>query len=146
MLFSRDYSFHDIEEGAEYSHSYTIDETVYEALLSIFRDQSPIHVDDTYARAAGFVSCVMHGAIFNGFLSHFVGMYFPGRRSLILSVNLNYHIPSYLGDKVRLTARVRQKVETARVVVLDVKFVSKLSKRVVVSGKVQVSLRDEQFC
>ena len=146
MLCSRDHSFQDIEEGAEYSHSYTIDEAVYDALLSIFQDQSPIHIDDTYARAAGFVSCVMHGAIFNGFLSHFVGMYFPGRRSLILSVNMNYHLPSYLGDTVTLTARVRQKAETARVVVLDVRFVSQLSEKVVVSGKVQVSLRDEQFC
>jgi acyl dehydratase len=144
MLFSRDHSFHDIEEGAEYSHSYTIDETVYGALLSVFQDQSPIHIDDSYARTAGFSGCVMHGAIFNGFLSHFVGMYFPGRRSLILSVNMNYHLPSYLGDKVTLTARVRQKVETARVVVLDVKFVNQTSAKTAASGRVQILVRDEE--
>ena len=144
MHSSRDHRFHDIEENEEYSKSYTIDESVYKAFLAIFQDQSPIHIDDAYARSAGFSGCVMHGAIFNGFLSHFVGMYFPGRRSLILSVNMNYHLPSYLGESFMLKARVRQKVETARVVVLDVKFVNESAARIAASGKVQVSVRDEE--
>lgn len=144
MLFSHDISFSEIEEQTEYSYSYTIDETVYSTFLSAFHDQSPIHVDESYARTAGFAGRVMHGAILNGFLSHFVGMHLPGRRSLILSVNMNYHLPTYLGDVLMLKAEVRQKVETAQVVVLAVKFVNQLTGRAVASGKVQVSLRDEQ--
>ncbi len=144
MQSSRDFKFQSIAENEEYSHSYVIDDSVYKALLSVFHDQSPIHVDNRYAQAAGFADCVMHGAIFHGFLSHFVGMYFPGRRSLILSVNMNYLHPSYLGDKITLNARVRQKVDIANVVVLEVKFINRKSDRVVASGKVQVSLRNEQ--
>lgn len=144
MLSSRDYNFDDIKENAEYSRSYTIDAAVYNTFLLVFKDQSPIHVDESYARTAGFSGRVMHGAILNGFLSHFVGMYFPGQRSLILSVSMNYNLPSYLGDKLTLKARVRQKVETAQVVVLEVKFVNQLSEKVVASGKVQVSLRNEE--
>lgn len=144
MLFSNDHSFQEIEEEAEYSYSYTIDETVYSTFLSAFQDQSPIHIDESFARTAGFSGRVMHGAILNGFLSHFVGMHFPGRSSLILSVNMNYHLPTYLGDLLTLTAQVRQKVEAAQVVVLAIKFVNQLTGRAVASGKVQVSLRDEQ--
>lgn len=143
MPSSREHSFHDIEENDEHSHSYVIDSTVYEALLSAFHDRSPLHVDEEYARQAGFSGCVMHGAIFHGFLSHFVGMHFPGRRSLILSVSMNYLQPSYLGDEVILNSRVRQKVETGKVVVLDIRFVNRSSACVVASGRVQVSLRDE---
>jgi len=143
MRFSQDHKFEEIAEHAEFSHLYKITGEVYDALVSAFGDRSPLHVEVDYARAAGFDGCVMHGAILQGFLSHFVGMYFPGKRSLILSVNLNYHRPSYLGNEIRLTARVRQKVETGRVVVLEVKFHNLASDALVASGKVQVAVRNE---
>ncbi len=136
-----DFTFEEIEENSEISETYAIDEAAHEALTNVFRDRSPIHVDESYARAAGFPGRVMHGAILQGFLSHFVGMRFPGRHSLILSVNINYHRPSYLNDELRLTVRVRQKVETGRVVVLEAKFYNQASNEIVASGKVQVSVR-----
>jgi acyl dehydratase len=143
MLSSADFSFQEIEEDSEHSHVYKIDEPVYEALTTAFGDRSPIHVDQEYAKAAGFPNCVMHGAILQGFLSHFVGMRFPGKRSLILSVNLNYLLPSFLEDEIELTARVRRKVETGQVVMMDVRFLNTASNAIVASGKVQVALRNE---
>jgi acyl dehydratase len=143
MQYAQDYSFDEIEEGSEFSHLYKIDESAYNALSNVFQDRSPIHVDEKYAKSVGFSGRVMHGAILQGFLSHFVGMHFPGKRSLILSVNINYHRPSYLGDDIRLTARVRQKVETGQVIVLDVRFFNITSNVMVASGKVQVALRNE---
>lgn len=142
MHFARDYSFDEIEENSEFSHIYKIDEAVYNALVSVFGDESPVHVDEEYAKSAGFDGRVMHGAILQGFLSHFVGMRFPGKRSLILSVNLNYHRPSSLGDEITLTARVRQKVETGQVIVLEVKFINNKSETIVASGKVQIAVRN----
>lgn len=143
MHYAQDYSFEEIEENSEFSNSYTIEEKVYEAMVSTFQDRSPVHIDEDYAKAAGFTGRVMHGAILQGFLSHFVGMQFPGKRSLILSVNLNYHRPSYLGDEVRLTARVRQKVETGQVIVLEVKFLNIATQEILASGRVQVGLRND---
>jgi acyl-coenzyme A thioesterase PaaI-like protein len=70
-------------------------------------------------------------------------MRFPGKRSLILSVNLNYLLPSFLGDEIELIARVRRKIETGQVVVMDVRFVNAASNAIVASGKVQVALRNE---
>lgn len=142
MHCATDYSFRQIEENAEVSHRYLIDEAAYQALISEFGDRSPLHVSDEYARAAGFAGRVMHGAILQGFLSHFVGMRFPGRKSLILSVSLNYHRPSYFGDVVDLTARVSRKVEIGQVVVLEVRFTNAASGALVASGKAQVAVRD----
>ncbi len=142
MHFAQDYSFNEIEENSEFSHIYTIDEAVYTALVSVFQDESPVHIDEDYAKSAGFAGRVMHGAILQGFLSHFVGMRFPGKRSLILSVNLNYHRPSYLGDEITLTARARQKVETGQVIVLEVKFINNKTETIVASGKVQIAVRN----
>jgi acyl-coenzyme A thioesterase PaaI-like protein len=56
---------------------------------------------------------------------------------------MNYNRPSYLGDELQLTARVRQKVETGRVIVLDVKFFNQTSEMIVASGRVQVAIRNE---
>lgn len=143
MHYAQDYSFDEIEENSEFSHIFTIDDAAHNALVSVFQDKSPIHIDEDYARSAGFAGRVMHGAILQGFLSHFVGMRFPGRRSLILSVNLNYHRPTYLGDEINLTARVRQKVETGQVIVLEVKFLNCKSETILASGKVQIAVRNE---
>lgn len=138
-----DYSFDEIEEGAEATSHYTITPAVYDALVMAFGDQSPIHVDSDYAVSAGFNGCVMHGAIFQGFVSHFVGMSFPGRRSLLLSSSLNYHQPSYMNDEVELQATVKQKNDAAKVVVINIEFFNKASRVRVVSGRVQVAVRDE---
>lgn len=143
MHSATDYRFDEIEGNSEFSHLYKIDETAYEALLNVFQDKSPIHVDEEYAKSAGFAERVMHGAILQGFLSNFVGMHFPGKRSLILSVNINYHRPSYLGDEIRLTAQVKQKVETGQVVVMNVRFENITSGLLVASGKVQIAIRNE---
>jgi acyl-coenzyme A thioesterase PaaI-like protein len=48
-----------------------------------------------------------------------------------------------LGDEIELTARVRQKVETGRVIVLEVKFLNRTSQTIVASGRVQVAIRNE---
>jgi acyl dehydratase len=138
-----EYRFDDIDEGDRASYRYTITPEVHDALVTVFGDRSPLHVDEEYARVSGFGGRVMHGATFHGFLSHFVGMHFPGRRSLLLSANLNYHRPSYLGDQVELLSTVKQKITTNRVIVLNIEFVNTESHERVVSGRAQVALRDE---
>jgi acyl dehydratase len=143
MHSANDFTFSDISEGTTYSGQYKIEHDIYDVFTSVFHDRSPVHVDNAYAKASGFDGCVMHGAILNGFLSHFIGMSFPGRRALLLSVNMNYHRPSYLDDEIELTAVVRQKVESTRVIVLNVKFVNSATQILVASGKIQVAVRND---
>ena len=143
MLSATEYTFDDIVENALVAHHYVITPDVYDALVSVFGDRSPLHVDCDYAKSAGFDNCVMHGAIFHGFVSHFVGMCFPGKRSLLLSASLNYHEPSYLNDRFELRATVKQKNVTARVIALKIEFFNTTSNSRVVSGQAQVAIRDE---
>ncbi|MCW5960574.1 MAG: hypothetical protein KIS76_10470 [Pyrinomonadaceae bacterium] len=138
-----DHSFSEIAENAEYSRKYTIGDSEYTALTDVFGDRSPLHVDEGYAIRSGFNERVMHGAILQGFLSHFIGCHFPGKRSLILSVSVDYRLPNYLGDEIEILARVRQKVETGKVVVLGLKFNNLTTGKLSASGKILVSIRDE---
>jgi acyl dehydratase len=140
---AQDVAYEAIDEGAVVSYDYAITEEVYTRFLAAFDDRSPVHVDDAYAAARGFESRVMHGAILNGFVSHFVGMRFPGRRSLLLSVDLRYGSPSHLGDELTLHAEVTQKVDAQRVVVLTLRFENRTRGSRAATGRVQVRMAEE---
>jgi 3-hydroxybutyryl-CoA dehydratase len=138
-----DYSFADIHEGMTVKERYVIDENVFQKFLSIFPDRSPVHADEAYARSNGFRGLVMHGAILNGFLSHFIGMRFPGRRSLELSVDMRYLKPSYLGDRLELEGTVTQKLESRSVVVMNVTYHNRTQGVTTARARVQVAIMSE---
>lgn len=137
-----DLSYASIAEGAAHTRRYAITPAVYEGFLGAFEDRSPVHVDEAYARDRGFDGKVMHGAILNGFVSHFVGMCFPGRRALLLSVDLRYAAPCYLGDVVELQATVSQKVDAQQVIVLTLRIQNVTRGTSAARGRAQVSVGD----
>lgn len=133
--------FDDLTVGAQQTRSYRLDAAVYQHFLDAFGDRNPMHVSQEAAQAAGFAGRVMHGAILNGFISHFVGMHFPGERSLLQSVSVEYRAPSYLGDELRIDATVDQRVESLRVVILKV-MIHNVSQQVLAAkARVQVAIR-----
>jgi len=136
------HSFNSIEEGQEFKRTYRLSSEVHATFIEAFGDRSPIHVDAEYARSAGFPGPVMHGTILNGFLSHFVGMVFPGRSAFLLSVDLRYHHPAFMDDQVELTVKVKQKIESRHVLLLHVGFARCQDQTVLADGKVTVMVRD----
>jgi 3-hydroxybutyryl-CoA dehydratase len=134
-------TFDDVYEGDTFEQTYVIDSAVYEHFLAAFSDYSPVHVDQNYARAQGFTGRVMHGTILNGFVSHFVGMRVPGRRALLLSVDLQYTTPCYLGDQLTLRACLAQKVDALQAIVLHLQFHNDTQGITAARGRAQVQVR-----
>ncbi|HEY9772502.1 MAG TPA: MaoC/PaaZ C-terminal domain-containing protein [Planktothrix sp.] len=137
------YSFEEITDGLKVQQAYRITDELFSAFAQLFGDYSPIHVDAEYARQAGFDGRVVHGAILNGVLSHFCGMIFPGRASHLLSVDLRYLKPTYVGEEIELRVTVAQKVESLKAIVLKVEFFNITREMTVCNGRVQVALRNE---
>ena len=135
-------AYRDITEGQREMFDYPITPDVYGRFLDAFEDYSPIHVDEAFAKSKGFTGRVMHGSILNGFVSHFVGMWFPGRFSLLLSVDLRFAQPSYLGDVIRLEAVVRQKMDSQEIVILDVTLNNLTRKLLAARGRIQVMVNN----
>lgn len=135
--------YDEITVGTTESQDYTITPAVYEHFLEAFHDYSPVHVDDVYAKTRGFDGKVMHGSILNGFVSHFIGMHFPGRMSLLLSVDLRFSNPCCLGDTIRLETVVTQKNDARQVVVLDATLFNRTRDQVAARGRIQVMVREE---
>lgn len=119
---SGNFTFEDLTVGAKFQSQYVISADVYQRFLDLFGDLSPLHVDDQAAISCGFPAKLMHGAILNGFISNFVGMKFPGRRSLELGVEIRFLKPAHLGDVLELEAVVKQRLESRRVVLLEFAF------------------------
>jgi acyl dehydratase len=138
---ARDLDYDAIAQGTTVERDYDLSSAVCGHFLAAFDDRSPIHVNASYAREAGFTGPVAHGAILNGFVSHFIGMVLPGRRSLLLSVDLRYDAPCYVGDALRVAATVSQKVDAQRVVVLLLRIHNLTRGGVAATGRVQVRLR-----
>jgi acyl dehydratase len=140
----RSYRYRDISEGMKEQYTYVLSQEVYQAFLSAFHDYSPIHIDRAYALSCGYPDRVMHGTMLNGFLSHFVGMHFPGRLSLLLAADLRFAQPCYLGDVINLEAVVSQKMSVRRVIILDATFTNRTRDYLAARGRIQVMLREEE--
>lgn len=140
----RAHHYPDISVGMTEIHDYTITPEVYESFLAAFHDYSPVHVDEAFAKARGFQGKVMHGTILNGFVSHFVGMHFPGGPSLLLTCDMRFSNPSYLGDKIRMQAVVTQKMDVRRIVVIDVTLTNITREQVAARGRLQVMIVEEK--
>lgn len=132
--------YHDIREDQKIRFKYRFDETIFGHFLEAFQDTNPLHTDDDYARLSHFKKKVMHGAILNGFLSHFIGVVFPGKFSLLHSIHIQYKEPNYIGDEITVEARVAQKVDALKVVVLDVNVLNLTSGQTSAKAKIQVGL------
>jgi acyl dehydratase len=139
----RTFHYRDIVEGQRETLDYPLTPAVYQHFLDAFQDVSPIHVDEAYARARGFAGRVMHGSLLNGFVSHFIGTWFPGRLSLLLAVDLRFSQPSYLGDVIRLETVVSQKMDAKKVVVLEAQLFNLTQNHPAARGRIQVMMQEE---
>jgi acyl dehydratase len=127
-------------EGFHTVRLYTITPAVYERFVAAFADTNRLHIDDSFAQSRGFPERVMHGAILNGFISHFVGVHFPGDGSLLQSVSTQYKSPCHLGDQVQIEATVTQVSEAVGVVTMELVLTNLTRSRVAAKAKVQVGL------
>ena len=135
-------NFESIQEGSQIEYSYQIDRNVYESFLNAFQDTSPIHISDEYAVKQGFPEKVMHGNILNGFISHFVGVVFPGEKSLLQSVNIQYKNPSFLNDSIKIIATISQVVESVREIIMELELINLTQNKTAATAKVQVGVRE----
>lgn len=129
-----------IHVGFRTSRRYCISPAVYQQFLAAFGDTNALHVDDGFARRSGFPEKVAHGAILAGFLSHFVGVHFPGENTLMHSLSLQFKGPSHVGDEIEIEATVVQVVEAVNVVSMELLLTNVTRGRVAARAKMQMGL------
>jgi acyl-CoA thioesterase FadM len=78
--------------------------------------------------------------ILNGFISHFVGVHFPGGHSVLHSVSTQFKSPCHLGDEIVIEATVTQVVQSMKVLVMNLVLTNVTRGRVAAKSKVQMGL------
>ena len=132
--------YEEVQQGQQESFTYEITPAVFQHFLDAFQDFNPVHVDEAYARARGFPGRVVHGAVLNGFISHFIGSWFPGRCCLELGVEVRFLQPCHLGDRIRMDAVVSQKMDAKKILVLDATLQNLTQNKLAARSRIQVML------
>ncbi|MDX9731187.1 MAG: MaoC family dehydratase [Bdellovibrionales bacterium] len=90
------------ERGFKVGDSASVTVTVTDELVRAFADLSgdmnPIHMDDSYARKTRFGKRIAHGAILGSLLSRVAGTKLPGPGTIVISQDIRYKSPCYIGD------------------------------------------------
>ena len=119
----KDYSYEEIKIGQTASFEVTITEKMRDMFREITGDVNPLHNDINYAKELGHENCVAFGMLTASFLSTFAGVYLPGKKSLINSVETKFERPVYIGDTISIEGKVTDKNDTYRL--LDMKILMK---------------------
>jgi len=122
--------------GRTASRQFTVTKALIGAFADLSGDQSPIHVDETFARRRGLSGCVMHGALQASLVSCVLGMEMPGECGILQQLALQFRKPCYAGDLLTVTVKVEEAFDSVATVSMSVRIVNQ-DGQLVTSGKAQ---------
>ena len=103
------YQYDEIRIGMEEQFQVKITEKMLDSFCIITGDKNPLHCDEEYAKAKGKKGRVSYGMLTASFLSTLAGMYLPGEKSLLQSVEVKFLKPVYIGDILKISGIVVEK-------------------------------------
>lgn len=106
------YTYDEISVGMKESFTVTVTEEMQNAFRMISTDENPLHASDEYAKSKGYEQKVVFGMLTASFYSALAGVYIPGERSLLHSVESKFLKPVYVGDTLTIEGKVTEKSET----------------------------------
>lgn len=83
----------------------TVTDEMVRAFAELSGDNNPIHLDDAFASKTRFKKRIAHGMILGSLLSRLAGTKLPGPGTIVISQDIRYKDPCYIGDTV--TAEVK---------------------------------------
>ena len=128
----------DLAQGKEFSFEKKISSSDVDMFARLTGDNSPLHMEDTFARKRGFKSRVVHGGLLVGCISQLVGVYFPGENSVIQTLNIKFSHPAYIGDVLKIHSIIDQISESMGTIILKLAITNQNTGQVLLKSKVQV--------
>ena len=90
------------------------------AFAALSGDRNPLHVDESYAAAAGYERRIAHGLLVAAPISTLAGHFLPGRRCLLLEVSSRLLRPVFPPDQLTYRGTIIQVSPAARVLKVKV--------------------------
>ena len=137
------YSINDLSVGHKESFATEITSEIFDKFREITGDINPLHNDESFAKCLGYRGGVAFGMLTASFLSTLAGVYLPGERSLIHSVEIKFTKPVYIGDVLDISGEVTEINDTVNQIVLKVEIRNQNEEKVL-RGKMKVGFLDER--
>ena len=133
------FTFSDLKEGMSASFSKLINHGDVMKFRDLTLDENPLHLDKTYASSTNFKKPVVYGFLLGSYISRLVGMYLPGKYSLIISVNLDFKHPCFEGDVVTIRGEITKKMQFDKIIILET-TINNQNNEIISTGKLMVKL------
>lgn len=134
------YEFEEIQVGMSESFQVTVTEQMMDAFREMTGDENPLHSDEQYAIAKGFDKRVVYGMLTASFLSTLAGVYLPGQKSLIHSVEFKCVKPVLAGDCLTVSGTVAEKEERFRYIKVKAVICNQKNEKVL-RGMMQIGVK-----
>jgi len=110
--------------GDSYKCQQMITSELMAAFCMLSYDNNPMHLNDSFAIAHGYHGRIAYGNLLGMMLSRLVGVCLPTNEIVIIRQSLDFRLPIYVGDEVRLTAEVAAVHEAISTIQLKLTFQS----------------------
>ena len=129
---SRILSFDQILVGDEAELTHLLTHADVQAFAALTGDFNALHLDEVFAQKTPFRKPVVYGMLSASFISTMIGMLLPGGGALWTAQTLEFLHPAYVGDTLRVVARVKQKSPATRMLVLETVITNQHGQRLIV--------------
>lgn len=137
------YRFEEIAVGMEEAFQVTVTHDMLAQFKDITGDINPLHTDEQFAKGKGYPAKVVYGMLTASFLSTLAGVYMPGERSLIHSVEVKFVKPVFEGDTLTVCGKVTEKNELFSVLTLKVTITNQKDEKVV-RGSMKIGVMGDE--
>lgn len=116
----RDKKFEEILVGDRASFIRLVTDEDISRFAALSGDYNPLHTDSEYAAGTSFKRPLVHGMFVGALCSTLVGMHLPGKQCLYLRQTLSFMHPVFAGDTLLVEGTVTEKVESQRLLSIEV--------------------------
>ena len=140
-MLIHEYRWEQLQLGTSAQFEVVLTSEMMAAFAALSGDRNPLHMDDGFAKNAGYTDCVVFGMLTASFYSTLVGMYLPGKYALLHGVEAYFHAPSYVGDTLMVSGAVSFLNEAYRRLELKAKIVNQ-NGVLISKAKIRVGLHE----
>ena len=132
------FEIEDLFQGKEFSFEKKISSSDVNIFANLTGDNSPLHMDDGFAQERGFKGRVVHGGLLVGCISQLVGIHFPGKNSIIQTLDIKFSHPAYIGDLLKIHSKIDQVSKSVRTVIIKLAITNQETGKILLKSKMQV--------
>lgn len=110
------FTFDEIEVGQAFCFEHCFSQDEISRYANLIGDFNPMHIDAAYAEQTQYEGIISHGMLGASLFSTFLGMYCPGKDSIILSLNSKFKKPIRPDTTLLVSGEVTKKTNALKMI------------------------------